>query len=164
MDAKTIKVGALGGMLAGAMMAMFAMLAMWLDNVSDTGFWTPVNLIAHTFWRDAPLDEEFSVGGLILGMIVHMMMAMMLGAVIALIVNRIPALRANLGSRLMTGIVVGLMVWVVMDFILWPLVDEAAADAFTTWIFAVAHVVFGMTLAITLYLVARSGAREAATA
>lgn len=164
MDVKTIKVGALGGMLAGAMMAMFAMLAMWLDNVSDTGFWTPVNLIAHTFWRGAPLDEEFSVGALILGIVVHMMMAMMLGAVIALIVSRIAALRANLGSRLATGVAVGLMVWVVMQYVIWPLVDEPAADAFTPWIFAVSHVVFGMTLAVTLYSVSRTGARDATTA
>ncbi|HEX6197287.1 MAG TPA: hypothetical protein VFZ37_15340 [Jiangellaceae bacterium] len=164
MDANTIKVGALGGMLAGAMMAMFAMLAMWLDNVSDTGFWTPVNLIAHTFWRGAPLDDEFSVGGLILGVVVHMMMAMMLGAVIAVIVSRIPALRANLGSRLATGVGAGLMVWVVMQYILWPLVDESAVDAFTPWIFAVSHVVFGMALAATLHAVSRTGTRDAATA
>jgi hypothetical protein len=151
MDANTIKRGAAAGMAGGAMMAMFAMLAMWLDGVTETGFWTPINLIAHTFWRGAPLDNEFSFGALVLGMILHMMMAMTLGAAVATIVSRVGPLGKNLGSRVLTGVGFALMVWVVMEFIAWPLVDRAAAEAFTTWIFAVSHVIFGMVTAAVLY-------------
>jgi hypothetical protein len=51
----------------------------------------------------------------------------------------------------MTGVVVAMAVWAVVEYILWPLVDEAASDAFTTWIFAVGHAVCGMVTALALY-------------
>jgi hypothetical protein len=152
MNTTTIRRGALAGMAGGAMMAMFAMLAMWLDGSAETGFWTPINLIAHTLWRGAPLDYEFSVGALLLGMVLHMMMAMTLGAVVATIVGRVARLGFSLGSRVLTGVGIALSVWAVMEYVAWPLVDRAAADAFTTWIFAVSHVIFGMVTATTLYL------------
>jgi hypothetical protein len=39
-------------MIVGAFMAVWAMAAMW---VTGSGFWTQVNLIAHTFYRSARL-------------------------------------------------------------------------------------------------------------
>jgi hypothetical protein len=57
MNRQTLHSGALGGMLGGAMMAMWSMIVLWLTGV---GFWTPLNLIAHTLWRGAPLDATFS--------------------------------------------------------------------------------------------------------
>lgn len=161
MDGTTIRRGALAGMGGGAMMAMFAMLAMWLDGSAATGFWTPVNLIAHTLWRDAPLDSTFSIGALALGVVVHMMMAMALGAAVAMLVSRAPRLGRSLGSRLAVGTGVAVMVWIVMQYVAWPLVDRAAADAFTTWIFAASHVVFGMVTAAVLHVLATRGGSTA---
>jgi hypothetical protein len=43
-----------------------------------------------------------------------------------------------------------------MEYVIWPLIDSAAADAFTTWIFAVAHLVFGMTTPLALYALSAS--------
>jgi hypothetical protein len=57
MNRQTLHSGALGGMLGGAMMAMWSMIVLWLTGVV---FWTPLNLIAHTLWRGAPLDATFS--------------------------------------------------------------------------------------------------------
>jgi hypothetical protein len=152
MQATTIKRGALAGMVGGAMMAMVAMLAMWLDGSAATGFWTPVNLIAHTLWRGAPLDYEFSLGALVLGMAVHMMMAMTLGAAVAAIVSKVARLGRSLGFRLLIGVGIALLVWVVMQYLAWPLVDRAAAEVFTTWIFAVSHIIFGMVTAVVLHV------------
>ena len=156
MDTRTITRGAIAGMVGGMMMGMFAMLAMWLDGQRDTGFWTPLNLIAHTIWRGAPLDAEFSGGALVLGGIMHMMMSMGLGAGIAVLVSRVPRLGATLGSRIVTGVMIAMTVWAVMEYVIWPLIDSAAADAFTTWIFAVAHLVFGMTTPLALYALSAS--------
>lgn len=152
MEASTIRRGAVAGMVGGAMMAMFAMVAMWLDGSAETGFWTPINLIAHTVWRGAPLDYEFSLGALVLGMILHMMMAMTLGAAVATIVSKVARLGTSLGSRLLTGVGIALLVWLVMEYVAWPLVDRAAAESFTTWIFAVSHIIFGMVTAAVLYI------------
>jgi hypothetical protein len=156
MDARTITRGAIAGMVGGMMMGMFAMLAMWLDGQRETGFWTPLNLIAHTLWRGAPLDAEFSGGGLVLGGVIHMMMSMGLGAAVAVIVSKVGRFGRSLGTRVLTGLVIAMTVWIAMDFIIWPLIDSAAADAFTTWIFAVAHAVFGMTAPLALYALSAS--------
>jgi hypothetical protein len=48
MDRQALRSGALGGMLGGAMMAMWSMIVLWLPGV---GFWAPLNLIARTVWR-----------------------------------------------------------------------------------------------------------------
>ena len=156
MDARPITRGAIAGMVGGMMMGMFAMLAMWLDGQPETGFWTPLNLIAHTVWRGAPLDAEFSGGALVLGGVIHMMMSMGLGAAVAVIVSKVGRLGRSLGTRVFTGLVIAMTVWIAMDFIIWPLIDSAAADAFTTWIFAVAHAVFGMTAPLALYALSAS--------
>jgi hypothetical protein len=163
MEASTIKRGALAGMAGGAMMAMFAMVAMWLDGSTTTGFWTPINLIAHTLWRGAPLEYEFSLGALVLGLILHMMMAITLGIAVATIVGKVARLGTSLSSRLLTGVGIALLVWVVMQYLAWPLVDRAAAEAFTTWIFAVSHVIFGMVTAAVLHVsITRGGSTGAA--
>ena len=49
--------------LGGAVIAVFSMMMLW---VAGSGFWTPLNLIAHTFWRAAPLDGTFSAAALTL--------------------------------------------------------------------------------------------------
>lgn len=161
MDNRTITRGAAAGLIGGMMMGAFAMLAMLLDSQRETGFWTPLNLIAHTFWRGAPLDYEFSAGGLVLGGIVHMMMSMGLGATIAVVVSKAGRLGAALSNRLITGVVFAMVVWIIMEFIIWPLIDSGAADAFTTWIFAVAHLVFGMTTPLALYALQASAGTAA---
>ena len=57
-------------------MAMWSMIVMGLAGM---GFWTPLNLIAHTYWRSVPLDGAFSWPGLFIGMVVHLAMSIALG-------------------------------------------------------------------------------------
>jgi len=44
MNAKVMRAGIAGGMAGGMVMAGFSMIALWL---AGSGFWTPLNLIAH---------------------------------------------------------------------------------------------------------------------
>ena len=48
MNARVVRAGIAGG----AVMAVFSMMMLWL---AGSGFWTPLNLIAPTFWRTAHL-------------------------------------------------------------------------------------------------------------
>jgi hypothetical protein len=48
MNARVVRAGIAGGIAGGAVMAVFSMMMLWL---AGSGFWTPLNLIAHTFWR-----------------------------------------------------------------------------------------------------------------
>ncbi len=73
---EVIWAGLAGGIAGGMVMAAFSMIALW---VVGSGFWTPLNLIAHTFWRTAPLDGTFSAGALVIGVAVHMTMAILVG-------------------------------------------------------------------------------------
>ena len=141
MNAKILRAGIAGGIAGGAMMAVFSMMMLWL---AGSGFWTPLNLIAHTFWRAALLDGTFSTPALVIGMAVHMMMAMLFGTLIAAAAYRLPAARSLViaGGMLFTA---GL--WAVVQYGIWRAIDAAAAQAFTPWVFAVAHLLFGMMAA-----------------
>lgn len=150
----TVTRGALAGAVGGMVMAMWSMFVLWLDG---SGFWKPLNLIAHTFWRDAPLGSQYCFGAAVLGVIVHMMMSMMLGAVFALAVQRFHGTVAGVTGL---GIGLGLVVWVVMQFVVWRIVDADAAAEFTPWVFATGHAMYG---AVTGLVVAALGARAGKT-
>lgn len=147
MDGATLKRGALAGMVGGIVMAMWSMIVLWLTGV---GFWSPLNFIAHTVWRGAPLDETFSGGGLVLGLVIHMMMSMILGMVFAVAVRSAGRVAGNAAAVVGGGMVFGIVVWVVMEFLVWRLVDPAAAEAFTPWVFAVGHAMYGAATALVV--------------
>lgn len=141
----TFKRGSMFGMAGGAMMAMFAMIA---TAVSGDGFWAPVNAIAHAAWGGAPLDGSFSVGALILGMLVHMATAMMLAAGIA------PLLSAVRGrpAKVAAATIAATSAWLV-QLAIWPAIDQAGADSIPQGILLFGHVVFGMTVGLLLAIV-----------
>ena len=80
MNTKILRAGIAGGTAGGLVMAMFSMITLWLAR---SGFWTPLNLIAHTFWRSAPLNGRFSIASLVIGLAIHMTMAVLFGTLIA---------------------------------------------------------------------------------
>jgi hypothetical protein len=140
-------------MAGGMVMAMWSMIVLWLTGV---GFWSPLNLIAHTVWRSAPLGVSFSVVALVIGLVLHMMMSMLLGMVLAVAVRSSRRLAGDPAARAMTGVVFGIVVWAVMQYALWRVVDPAAALAFTPWVFAIGHLMFG---AVTALLAGTGAAR-----
>jgi hypothetical protein len=140
-NAKVVWAGITGGIAGGMMLAAFSLIAMWL---AGSGFWTPLNLIAHTFWRAAPLDGRFTPAALVIGMAVHMMMAMLVGTLIAAAAYRVPAARSLVIAG---GMLFAALLWAVMQYGIWRAVDATAAQAFTAWVFAVAHLLFGMLVA-----------------
>lgn len=147
MSSDALKRGALGGLLGGVVMAMWSMIVMWLIGV---GFWTPLNLLAHTFWREVPLDGAFSWPGLLIGMVVHMMMSVVLGLVLAALVGATGRVGGSPIGLAAVGMAYGLVVWLVNQYGIWPLIDRAAAEAFTPWVFAVGHLMFGLVAGLAL--------------
>ncbi|MGH3211258.1 MAG: hypothetical protein ACRDPY_22745 [Streptosporangiaceae bacterium] len=141
MSNRVVRAGLAGGLVGGLVMAGFAMVMMWL---AGSGFWTPVNLIAHTFWRSAPLDGRFSLAAAVIGVAVHMLVATMFATVIAAGACRLPGRRSLVIAG---GIVFTAVLWPVMQDVVWHALDAAAAGDFTTWVFASAHLVFGAVAA-----------------
>jgi hypothetical protein len=141
MNARVVRAGVAGGIAGGMVMAVFSMIML---RLAGSGFWKPLNLIAHTFWRAAPLDGRFSAGALVIGMVVHMMMAMLFGTLIAAAAYRLPAARSLVIAG---GMLFAALLWAVMQYGIWRAIDAAAAQAFTPWVFAIAHLLFGMMAA-----------------
>jgi hypothetical protein len=138
---RALKVGVPSGIVAGAVMALWSMAAMW---VTGAGFLTPLNLIAHTFYRSAPLNATFSAPALVIGLAVHMTVASAFGTAIAALAHRLPGRRTLVITG---GILFVAVVWPFMQWGVWYKLDEAAAEGFTEWIFALAHLIFGVAAA-----------------
>jgi hypothetical protein len=146
-DAGVLGRGALAGALGGMVMAMWSMIILWLTG---KGFWSPLNLIAHTVWRTAPLDATFSAGALVVGLLIHMMMSMTLGMVLAVLVRGVPRLGGSQAALAVTGMAFGIAVWLVTRYGIWPALDSAAAPRFTAWVFAVGHLMYGAVTALVV--------------
>ena len=144
---RILLIGAIGGTVAGMMMAMFEMLYGWASD-------------AHTFW-DAPMAiwswvggiEHFGhpgnhVGPILLGLGGHMANSMMVGIVFAALMT---ALRPRDDvTPIMAGVAFGLGAWAIMRYGILPL-NQGESDLFTTglvspqWVWWLAHAVLGMT-------------------
>lgn len=70
-----------------------------------------------------------------------MLMAMFFGAAIALAAGHVPGARSLV---IAAGVLFVAAVWPVMQYGVWRAVDPAAARDFTAWVFAIAHLLFGM--------------------
>ena len=138
---RALRVGVPGGIIAGTIMAVWSMAAMWLVG---SGFWTPMNLVANTFYRAAPLDGTFNPKALLVGLAIHFTMSSAFGTVLAAIALRRPRSRSTVVAG---GFLFVAVVWPVMHWFVWYHLDEVAAQGFNEWIFAVAHLFFGIAAA-----------------
>jgi hypothetical protein len=128
--------GAVGGM-AMAMWSMFALAA------TGDGFFAPVNFIAHSLWRDAPLDGGFNGAAFVLGIAVHMMVSMMLGVMILAGTGR----RSISTTEAVTvSIGVPMAAWA-GQLVAWNAIDPDARSLFTPWVLLVGHAMFAMVAA-----------------
>lgn len=151
MPTRVIGAGGLGGLIGGVVMGMWSMVILWLTGV---GFWAPLNLIAHTFWRGAPLGAGFSWRALVIGLVAHMVVSVLLGLLFAALAGLAPARMVSQAMLPLWGVLYGLVVLLVNHYGIWPAIDEAAAEAFTPWVFAVGHALYGQVVGWTLAMMA----------
>ncbi|HXP57021.1 MAG TPA: OsmC family protein [Streptosporangiaceae bacterium] len=152
-----LKAGAIGGIIGGVMMAVWLMFILWLIG---TGFWTLLNLITNTVWRSAPLGSKFSLTSVIIGLVVHVVVSFIFGSLIVLAAWRLPGPRSLI---IASGALFGPVIWLVMQFGIWHAVDPAAAQVITPWVFAVAHLIFGVLAAATAAIIASDEKHSAAS-
>lgn len=156
---RIVLVGAIGGMIAGMMMAMVEMIYGWASD-------------AHTFW-DAPMAiwswvaglEHYGkpgnhVGPIILGLGGHMMNSVMIGVVFAALITALRP-RDDL-TPIMVGVAYGLGAWALMRYAILPL-NSGEDDLFTKnivspqWVWWLAHGVLGMTAGVVYDIARRVG-------
>ena len=138
---RALRIGVPAGIAAGAVMAVWMMVTMWLMG---SGFWIPLNLVAHTFYRPAPLNDTFSASALAIGLTVHMTVAVIFGIAVVALVERLPGQRSLVIAG---GILFMAVVWLVMQYGVWYSIDEQAAEGVNDWVFAGAHLIFGLVAA-----------------
>jgi uncharacterized OsmC-like protein len=147
MNKAAVRAAVIGGVLGGVTMAVWLMFILWLTGI---GFWTLLNLITNTVWRSAPLGDKFSVASLIIGLVVHVLMSLLFGSLIAVAAWWLPMSRSLVIAG---GALFGPILWLVMQYGIWHAVDPAAAQVITPWVFAVAHLIFGVLAAATAAIV-----------
>lgn len=138
---RALRLGVPAGIAAGAVFAVWSMAAMW---ITGNGLWVPLNLIAHTLYKSAPLNAAFSAPALAIGLAMHMTVASIFGTTMVALARWMPGARSLVIAG---GILFVAVVWPVMQYGVWYSLDERAAEGFTDWIFAGAHLVFGLTAA-----------------
>jgi hypothetical protein len=138
---RALRMGVLVGIAAGLVMAAWLTVVMWMTGA---GFWIAMNLVAHTFYRSAPLTDTFSAPALVIGLAVHMTVAIIFGTAITALVQRLPGQRSLVIAG---GILFVAVVWPVMQYGVWYSIDEQAAERVNDWVFAVAHLLFGLVAA-----------------
>jgi hypothetical protein len=140
------------GLIASAVMGMIEMLA---EAVLGTGFWSPVTFIGATVLRSlqsVQVPVPFTVVGVLLGLMGHMMNSVLLGLVFAGLFSRGARSRAGL---VMTGAVYGFAVFAVMWYGVLPVVDPVMLKLNAT-VFAISHFMWGAVLGILVPQTARA--------
>lgn len=156
MEKEAITRGAVGGLVGGIVMAMFAMIAG--ATYLGTGFFTPMYHIASFLTGPEEMEASMNAGTIfyfsavpaVLGLMIHMMTAIGWGILFAIAVSR---LRAGGGPLVVLGLVYGLAVMAFMSFIALPIIGQADMPKMVGWTtFSVEHALYGMSLGAWLAL------------
>ena len=159
---RAILVGAVAGVIASLLMAMYAMIAAW---TKDTGFFTPLYHIA-SLWapQDAMMASmqdamggnqfHFEVGPAALGAVIHVTTGALYGAILGLAVSR---LRLGFAALAGLGTVYGALVFAVSAWIGLPLAAALFASGdpirnmaeMAGWgTFFIEHLLYGVALGV----------------
>lgn len=171
-----VRTGAIWGVIAAAVMAMFAMVAG--ATYLGTGFFTPMYHIASSVIAPDPMMTSvqnategqsvfyFAAGPAVVGMTIHLVTGMGFGILFALLAR---ALRLSGAMALIAGILFGIGVMLFNSFISLPTVasmfggGEAIAEMPTLvgWpTFTIEHAMYGAVLGAGWLLFSRSAAGD----
>jgi hypothetical protein len=150
MRGSLVVTGAIAGIVAGMVMAMYAMLVS--ATFLGQGFFTPLYGIAspivgpEAMMTSMKQGLNFAFGPALVGLVVHMMWSAFYGIVFGLIVSRLQLAGA---AAVIGGMVYGIAVMLVMGFLVLPIVGAGAMPGMIGWpSFTVEHLMFGLVLGL----------------
>jgi hypothetical protein len=171
--------GAMAGVGASLVMAMYAMIAAW--TYQHTGFFTPLYHIAATFAAPDTMMTSmeaamagnsftFVLGPALLGAMIHMMVGAMYGAAFAVMAHLLRWHGVSLvGAAMMWGLIVfAISAWIGLPVAAAlfgggdPIRDMASMVGYPTFI--VEHLMFGAALGILLLGASRNSAQRTGSA
>jgi hypothetical protein len=128
--------GALGGLIAGMVMAMVAML---YTLIAQGDLLDPLKQMGAAFF---PADSG-SLASLVAGLVLHMMMAIAFGIVFALLTqDRI----GGFGPLVIAGMIFIAVEWAIARFVVLPALDRPLVATFGASGGILAHLMFGVVL------------------
>jgi uncharacterized membrane protein YagU involved in acid resistance len=148
---KLLLIGAIAGMIGGAVMAMFTMIA--TSTYLNMGFFTPLYAIASPLAGQQTLMSSqhqglfyFALGPALVGLVVHMMWSALYGMIFGLIVY---ATHLKGALAVISGIVYGVLVMLLMSFIVAPIADAPNLLQMLGGLsFTLGHLMFGLVLGL----------------
>jgi uncharacterized membrane protein YagU involved in acid resistance len=148
---KILIIGAIAGMIGGAVMAMYTMIA--TATYLHMGFFTPMYVIASPLIGRQVLMTSlhqglfyFALGPALLGLVVHMMWAALYGMIFGLI-----AYGTHLKGvvAVISGLIYGVLVMLFMSFIMVPIVGAPNILNLLGWsTWTIGHLLFGLVLGL----------------
>lgn len=136
--------GVYGGLLGGLAMVPVALA---YGILSGRGIWYPINLVAATLirsWQQASPEQvaQFSVGGIVLGLAIHILMSVGLGLLFAVLLPTLP------GQPVYWAFLVGPVLWAGAVYAGLPLLNPVMARYIDLPSFAVANIAYSLVLGI----------------
>lgn len=142
--------GAIAGVIAGLVMAMYAMIAS--ATFLGQGFFTPLYGIASPLIGPSAMMTSmkqgiyFAIGPALLGLVIHMMWAALYGVIFGLIGWR---LHLAGWAAVVGGMAYGVVVMIFMSVVVLPLVGVGTMPGMIGWpSFTVEHLTFGLVLGL----------------
>jgi uncharacterized membrane protein YagU involved in acid resistance len=161
---KMLIIGAITGMIGGAVMAMFTMIA--TATYLNMGFFTPLYAIASPLAGQQTLMTSlhqgvfyFAPGAGLLGLVIHMMWSALYGMIFGLIAY---ATHLKGALAVISGMVYGLLVMLLMSFIVAPIAGAPnLLQMLGGFSFTLGHLMFGLVLGLWPVLRPQDFARSA---
>lgn len=135
--------GAFVGLVAGAVMAMPAML---YTTITGSGFWALGWGISEAF---VSLETAQTSGGIFVGLMIHMMLSAMVGVGAAILSSNILKKRVEGGLNLLpVRLGIGVVIWAVNWYIVLPIIDPGFIELLPHVPALLFHLLFGYTLGL----------------
>ena len=137
--------GAIAGLAGGVAMAIVAAL---LSASMGQDIWHEPKRIAVIVYGPAALASPgFDPGPVLVGSLIHLLVAALLGAIFGIVTRRWLHLTSDFGTPVMAGLVYGLLIWMVAYFVVLPLVNPVLLEVYAP-AFIIQHVVYGVVLGL----------------
>lgn len=141
MQGTVVRNGAIAGLIAGMVMAMWAMI---VTAVTGAGLLAPPQMIAEPFF--GPFHPgAVHLAAFVVGLMIHMMFSIVFGIIFGLIWQKIA-----LGGfvALLGGMIYGLVLWALMGYVVGPIVGSHIAQEMPSGAWIAAHLMFGGVLGL----------------
>ena len=140
--------GALAGLGGGVAMAIVAAL---LSAAMGHDIWRQPKLIAAMLYGPSVAQEAgFVAGPVLLGTLIHLVVAAALGAVFGIVTRRWLHLTSDFWAPVLAGLLYGLIIWLVAFYVVLPILDPLLLEMYTP-AFIIQHLAYGLVTGL-LYM------------